>query len=292
MNPHTRTPSVSQPFGINQIPLSPVPYAVAVPSSSQIAGTQYRPNGSSSTLNKSPLLVPLPDDWVAHVHPKGWLYYTNRSRKLVIDYKIETREGQDQLREALGEYEVLEADQLPSRCELWVFEGLNLEKPERLYVDHQERMVTMMPPKRGDSRRPGRRETLLAEGSEKAMKRSMFSHTKTPSPNVVKPRERPWPSTSESTSTNPPANGSPSAPLHPLYDPASLLAVFTGVPPDPSAKSQIPPLPSPIPSTSPKPPKNATTPPALAQSSAAQSHAEDRDTAPASPVSPHVHHVP
>ncbi|KAF8507709.1 hypothetical protein JB92DRAFT_2793292, partial [Gautieria morchelliformis] len=172
MNPHTRTPSVSQPFGINQIPLLPVPYAVAVPSSSQIAGTQYRPNGSSSTLNKSPLLVPLPDDWVAHVHPKGWLYYTNRSRKLVTDYKIETREGQDQLREALGEYEVLEGDQLPAGCELWVNEGLNLEKPERLYVDHQERMVTVTPPKRGDSLRPGRRATLT-EDSEKGMKRKL-----------------------------------------------------------------------------------------------------------------------
>jgi hypothetical protein len=112
-----------------------------------------------------------------HIHPKGWLYYTNRSRKLVTDYKIETREGQDQLREALGEDEVLEADQLPAHCELWVNEGLNLEKPERLYVDHQERMVTVTPPmaNRGDSLRPGRRVTLT-EDSERVMNRSMFSH--------------------------------------------------------------------------------------------------------------------
>ncbi|KAF8493841.1 hypothetical protein JB92DRAFT_3100083 [Gautieria morchelliformis] len=46
-----------------------------------------------------------------------------------------------------------------------------------------------------------------------------------------------------------------------LYDPASPLAVFSGVPPAPSAKSQIQPLPSPIPSTNPKPLKTVTTPP-------------------------------
>jgi hypothetical protein len=109
---------------------------------------------------------------VTHIHPKGWLYYTNRSRKLVTDFKIETREGQDQLRVALEEDEVIEADQLPAHCELWVNEGANLNKPERMYVDHQERIVSVIPPIRGDSLRPGRRLTMQ-EDSEKTMKRSM-----------------------------------------------------------------------------------------------------------------------
>ncbi|KAF8492463.1 hypothetical protein JB92DRAFT_3003213 [Gautieria morchelliformis] len=73
-------------------------------------------------------------------------------------------------------------------------------------------------------------------------------------PNPVKPLEHPTPSTSQSSSTKPPANGSPSFPANvSLYDPASrcLYGRFT---------NQIQPLPSPIPSTSPKPKTTATPP--------------------------------
>ena len=41
---------VQAKIGINEIPLLPVPYAVAVPSSSQFAGARYSPKGSSTTL--------------------------------------------------------------------------------------------------------------------------------------------------------------------------------------------------------------------------------------------------
>lgn len=90
----------------------------------------------------------------------------------MTDFRIETREGQDRLRVALEEDEVVESNQLPAHCELWVNEGGNPEKPERMYVDHQERTLSVVPPRRGDALRPGRRQTMQ-DDSEKSMKRSM-----------------------------------------------------------------------------------------------------------------------
>ncbi|KAF8582461.1 hypothetical protein K439DRAFT_1351098 [Ramaria rubella] len=110
-------------------------------------------------FNSLAVKIPVPDGWFTHIHPKGWRYYTNPSRKLVTDFKIETLDGQNQLRATLGEDDVVESDQLPARCELWVNEGANPEKPERMYVDHQERTISVVPPRRGDFLRPARRWT-------------------------------------------------------------------------------------------------------------------------------------
>ena len=94
----------------------------------------------------------------------------------MTDFKIETREGQDRLRVALQEDEVLEGDQLPAHCELWVYEGMKFDKPERMYVDHQERVVTVVPPTRGDSLRPGRRPSV-EDDTDRVMRRSMSLYT-------------------------------------------------------------------------------------------------------------------
>ncbi|KAF8532362.1 hypothetical protein JB92DRAFT_2842100, partial [Gautieria morchelliformis] len=91
---------------------------------------------------------------------------------------------------------------------------------------------------------------------------SAVKSPETPTPNPVRPRDRPRPSTPESSSTNPPANGALSVPRQRVLSmtPPRKPAVFTGASPAPSGRKPAPATASSIPSTSPKPPKAAAPP--------------------------------
>lgn len=92
------------------------------------------------------LQIPLPDGWKYYIHPKGWVYYYNASQRLVTDYRMEYRLGQQEFEHALKETEAFgyPAHQLPQYCEIWIDFKLQDGRsvPEKLFVDHAKRRLT------------------------------------------------------------------------------------------------------------------------------------------------------
>lgn len=139
--------------GVRQFPLLNAQFVSAIGLHSEVEQKDVDPKkraiGGREGRRKS-LEIPLPDGWKYYIHPKGWVYYYNATRRLVTDYRMEYRLGQQEFEHALKETEAFGylPHQLPTHCEIWIDFKLQDGRsvPEKLFVDHAKRRITLNAP--------------------------------------------------------------------------------------------------------------------------------------------------
>ncbi|KLO16291.1 hypothetical protein SCHPADRAFT_919983 [Schizopora paradoxa] len=132
--------------GIRQFPLLNTQYIGAIGLQSEDSHKPVEDEKGDAGGREGRRCIPLPDGWKYYIHPKGWVYYYNSSQRLVTDYRMEYRPGQQEFDHALRETEAIgyPPHQLPPSCEIWIDFKLQDGRsvPEKMFVDHSKRRLT------------------------------------------------------------------------------------------------------------------------------------------------------